>query len=241
MTILDPITIYCPQCRQGFFSSKVSSIVTNWVLEWSDWFMVGDVPPKDRLIQCQNCGHFYWFEDAECHDVFQQTEATEAELHWLQNGLDPEHYDIEPETIVERLYEALQLGVANTIEREISIRLKIVQIINNLVRVIPQPKGIRRILGYFRNDANRRGRKNFKGLYIKLKPEKVENLEKLNGLLRTEDNYEKLIKIEVLRELGRFGEALQILQQTNKTPDNQEFIALSLQRIRNRNSDVFIS
>lgn len=161
---------------------------------WSDGYV--DAPLKIEYPRLSRCGHgqpLYWVDAAE---VLQRwPPGQERPSNWpvteVRNVEAPIYADFE---------EALDLGMARSRAEELDLRLRLWHGANHGHRhMVQMPKGF--------------------NPFAQAGPAR-DNLQQLVLLLDAEVEDERLLRIEVLRELGEFRRALGLLQRPVQ-PHNQ--------------------
>jgi len=182
------LIIECPECRAVAKVSTLVSYNTFGATAWTDGKVVAPgLPQQPALTKCRCCGHYFWVRDAKVVGEIGPggDSADEVPDAWKNaesvKGLD------------ERAYlEAIGAGVARDKEQEVALR----------------------IYAWWAGNDPVRGEGESGGLQPSVpvrSPAATANLERLFGLLDEQDPSEQLMKAELARELGRFDEAMQLL------------------------------
>jgi hypothetical protein len=181
----------CPHCAEAERVFTLMSGNTFGATLWSDGKPDAPMLPRPPAItRCHACNEFYWLEDAdELGEVapWMPPESAEAAA-WLQA---PEARPLSED----ELLEAIAAGLGSYPERVSELRT-FAWWAGNDARRIPAGDASTRMSAPPRS------------------PAAVANMESLIGILAKEpadDPEEVLMKAELLRELGRFDEALQLL------------------------------
>ena len=178
--------IACPKCKGlGRYMTLVSG---NTIGErvWSDGRQIYPMLPRPpAVVKCRHCAGCYWLSDAEevGTDYGVEGEGEDDNPDWADAG------NIEEPT-EEEYYDALDKGLARDALQERSLRILAWWRRNDAFRDAAQelPQGDSTVQGACR-----------------------ENLVALVKLLGTDDDVDCLMKVEVLRELGRFESAKEVL------------------------------
>lgn len=195
-----PIIIFtCPKCnapmRRGSLQSGNACLAKYWTDGKREAPMLPEFP---SVTKCKACKNFFWIED---------TKTIGAIPYFHRNKPDyPDDWRNAPridELTIDEYNEAANLGIGNTIYREIHLRLRLWWLINDIGR----GKKITRLTN-------------------KLKALKKENLEKLGALLDERKTEQKIMKAEIYRELGHFNTALKLLKTI---PDDSKHIVQQLE------------
>jgi len=184
--------IACPKCKGLARYMTLASGNTLDARVWTDGKMIASMLPlPPTVVKCHNCAELYWRADAERVGTVDRCRAVGEQV----NPAWADAPKVEEPTEAE-YYQALEKGLAKNAKQE---------------RVL-------RILAWRRkNDAFRD--KPLKGAQgISDGPEEWRrNLEALARLLTEEDVNDCLMKAEVLRELGKFESAKQVLSRATST------------------------
>ena len=178
--------IACPKCKSLAYYMTLKSGNTLDARVWTDGKMIASMFPRPpTVVKCHHCGESYWRAEAEDIGTVDRCRAANEQM----NPAWADAPKVEEPTEAE-YYQALAKGLAKNGKQE---------------RVL-------RILAWRRrNDAFRdKPLKEAQG--ISDDPEEWrKNLEALACLLSEEDVNDCLMKSEVLRELGKFESAKQVL------------------------------
>jgi hypothetical protein len=193
--------VACPHCKALAKHLTLMSGNTFGAQRWTDGKMVAPMLPRPpAVVKCHACGECYWLEDAE-------SVGTVDSEHCRTGRPDNPAWAAAPEVkeLNEReYYKALRRGLAADRQQERELR----------------------ILAWWRsNDAYRsRQRRSASGAVLRSTAWE-ENLKALRDLLDESDEGDRLMKAEVLRELGEFEPARQLL----KGVTSDEFSAVARQ------------
>jgi hypothetical protein len=199
--------IVCPSCK-GLETYLTLYSFTEWmVYEWTDGFRLSYSRPRPpAVVKCSNCSYVYWLKDAEVIGELQQREGTTSlpEWHKAEHVVEPSEADY---------YAAITSGLGRTPEEERGARTlawwksneplrgNIVTEVYEYWNSAPvrwnQDRRVKREIGTWNLDPTAR----------------QANMELLVPLLDLSDaGGHRLVRAEVLRQLGRFDEALGALR-----------------------------
>jgi hypothetical protein len=185
--------LLCPHCEARHLLPTLNSGNTFGATFWTDGHRDAPMlPQQPPLTRCHGCDHFFWVRDARKEGEL--SPWARAEERKAAEGAQKVRWLRESE-----YPEALAAGLANTPERERTARTLAWWAANDARRnhTSPAPRA--------QEDAARFH----------------DNLERLLALLDTKDGpSDRLMRAEVLRELGRFEEALALLGE--ELPRNYE-------------------
>jgi hypothetical protein len=187
--------IACPSCGglERFFT--LDGWIRYHVYLWTDGFRVSEEPPDNpHVVKCRHCSHVYWLKDAE---VIGEISNRRAE------SFPPEWQSAKPvvEASETDYYAALASGFARNPEEERGARVLAWWKSNEPLRgeAVAQVYAAWARVGPWNPDPRAR----------------QANMELLLNLLDLSDAGDRLIKAELLRELGRFDEALAALREVD--------------------------
>ena len=178
--------IACPNCKGLAQYMTLVSGNTFGARTWTDGKQIAPMLPRPPVVvKCHHCGEFYWLAEAEEVGTIKPWEGKggEANPAW-----DDAQKVVEPTE--EEYYQAIEKGFATNSRQERSLRVLAWWRRNDAFRDTAQAQ--------FLEGANASGACR-------------ENLEALGELLTEEDDNDRLMKVEVLRELGDFEPAMQVL------------------------------
>jgi len=159
---------------------------------WSDGRQIYPMLPRPPVVvKCRHCAECYWLSDAE-----EVGNADVMEGKWEEGGPAlTDVGDIE-EPSEEDYYDALAKGLATDARQERSLRI---------------------LVWWRRNDAFRDAAHELSQGDLAVQGACRENLEALIDLLSGDDDVDRLMKAEVLRELGRFESAKEVLSSVDSS------------------------
>jgi hypothetical protein len=181
--------IECPNCKALARVFTLLSGNTFGAKRWTDGKIFAPMLPRPPAItKCRNCGRYFWLSDAKVIGelLLWEPEAEKIPSEW--KAAEPVRELSEAEYI-----EAIKIGMAHNREQELYLRIHAWWASNDRLR--------------FNQDAGEQAQTIFKH-----SAEAIMNLERLLNLLDITDPDERLMKAEILRELGRFDEAIQLLE-----------------------------
>jgi hypothetical protein len=184
--------IACPKCKGLARYMTLKSGNTLDARVWTDSKMIAPMFPRPpAVVKCHRCAELYWRADAENIGIVDRWRG--AGEHVNPAWADAPKVE---EPTEEEYYQALSKGLAKNAKQERVLRI---------------------VAWWRRNDAFRdtplkqaQGISNDQEAWRK-------NLEALARLLTEEDANDCLIKAEVLRELGEFESAKQVLSRAPST------------------------
>jgi hypothetical protein len=184
--------IACPKCKD---LAKYATLISGNTFDarvWTDGKRVAPMLPEPPIVvMCIHCAECYWLADAERVGTLwpHQDEGQESNWAWAEAHEVKQPFE-------EVFYRAIDEGLATNEEQERSLRVLAWWRRNDAFRDVPegQVQGDWTIPGKWR-----------------------KNLEALVWLLVDDDDNERLMRSEVLRQLGEFGFAKQVLSSV-KSP-----------------------
>jgi hypothetical protein len=178
--------IACPKCK-GL--AKYMTLITGntfGAVVWTDGKQVAPMMPgPPPVVKCRHCSEFYWLSDAK--------EVGE----WDRHGDHAEEENPDWAT-VETVEEPGEDEYYLAIEK-------------NLAKDPDQEKFLRVLAWWRRNDAYRHSPRKRAKTPLRMSDPCRKNLKALAGLLGESNNNDLIMKAEVLRELGEFNSAKDIL------------------------------
>ena len=176
--------IACPSCGALAKHGTLVSGNTFGARLFTDGKQVAPMLPQPpAVVRCHRCRRFYWLEAAEGRGVL--------EAYSPSPGPDADAIPEVEEPTEDEYYQALEEGLAASPEEERTLRL---------------------LAMWRRNDAFREEQQ-LVLVDVTSPPEWRGNLEALNVLVDEESDDDRLLKAEVLRELGEFAAAAEILRR----------------------------
>ncbi|MFZ1947209.1 MAG: hypothetical protein WAW06_06650 [bacterium] len=179
--------IACPMCGMLARLWTIRSGNTLDAMVWTDRKMEAPMfPGPPEITRCRRCGGFFWITDAKVvGEIPEGSDGKSIPVEWRRSGE------------VDRLgesdcLEALRLSVARTRYQQMRLRILAWHAGNDRYRTRASQ---------LQAGLEQAGRS----------PEAVANLECLIQMLGGSDPDSVLIRAEALRELGRFAEALHLL------------------------------
>lgn len=186
--------IECPDC--GTLATVFTLISGNtfgarW---WTDGKMIAPMLPEPPAITvCKGCNRYYWLSDAKVVGEIPTLVLPSEEASVPDDWRSAE----EARELSEAEYlEAIAAGMGRNREEELHLRMSAWWAGNDAMRLDSQDEGGGSLPFRVRSAAA------------------TANLEHLLEQLGTEDPDERLMKAELARELGRFEEAVKILDST---------------------------
>lgn len=196
----------CPKCGVLACMGTYLSGNTFGAQWWTDGKMVAPMlPEQTEITRCRSCAGFYWVSDAQVVgeiDYDDDSKRREIPEEWR-------NAESVRELSGEEYLQAINEGLGKPRKRELYLRTQ---------------------AWWAGNDAFRSQNGDQAGQPLPPRsPEATANLERLFKLLGTKDPNERLMKAEVARELGRFGEALGIL--SSKFPSDYTPVATLIKEL----------
>jgi hypothetical protein len=178
--------IACPHCKGLAKYMTLMSGNTIGAQVWTDGRRVAPMLPRPpAVVKCRHCGECYWLADAEKVGTFDP---------WRGEGqqVNPSWATAEEvqEPTEEEYYRAMEKGLATDPKQEKRLRVLAWWRSNDTFRDDPRAPAV----------DNPSGSELWR-----------KNLEALANLLHEADENDRLMKAEVLRELGEFELAKQVL------------------------------
>ena len=202
--------IECPECKALAKVSTLASGNTFGARWWTDGKVDAPMLPEQPAItKCTACGDFYWLSDAnvvgECFDgyIYERSGFEPSEQEKIPDDWDKAGWI--GALTEEELVEAIAAGAAHSREQELYLRIRLWWATNEPFR-------------------DREGDDPDQVLLLR-SAVGTTNLERLLNLLNLEEPDEQIMKAEVARELGRFDEALLILE-SGVSPELEDVAAL---------------
>jgi len=184
--------IACPKCKGLARYMTLASGNTLDARVWTDGKMIAPMFPRPpTVVKCHHCAESYWRTEAEHIGTVDRCRAAGEQVNpaWADAPKPEEPTEAE-------YYQALSKGLAKNAKQERVLRILAWRRRNDVFRDKPlkEAQGI--------SDDPEEWRK---------------NLEALARLLTEEDVNDCLMKAEVLRELGKFESAKQVLSRAIST------------------------
>lgn len=183
--------LFCPKCHAVTTRPTLSSGNTFGARRWTDGKMIADMLPEfTNIIKCMNCQSFFWIDDAEARGwdpwgEFRLTGEEPPVPDWVkQIG----HTYTAKDLTKQEYIEAISGNVANTMEREKYLRVRLWWAYNDQLR---DPSCI--------------------SADIHKDHKYIDNLSKLEQILGENIVDEIIMKAEANRELGNFDRAIELM------------------------------
>lgn len=182
--------IACPHCETLARMQTIASGNTFGARTWTDGKTIAPMLPSIPFItKCHNCTRFFWLTNAKVIGEVPYW-ATNLDTEFLETWINAERV----KTLTESEYlEAIELNDAPTKIDALNLRICAWQAGNDIQRSI-ESKMIPSQTTQVRS------------------LQAITNMEWLLEGFNTKDHHQQLMKAEVLRELERFAESLQILE-----------------------------
>ncbi len=236
MTTFGTQILVCPHCSNKMYSYVLSSYYVHSSILFSDG-QADCSPlnlPDSSILICTECKLEFWRDDALLED--ENTDFSDSDLPEAKdiNDLD---FAFEPDFLSKRIayyFSLLEKGFANTLDREIYLRIELWHLLNNKIRYKPT--------GIIDNLLKGNLKEVFSGK--EEMPEAIKNLfnsnlEKLINVYIPENDGERLLLAEMYRELGDFNKALKLLEEI-KHHNNEDHIKQIVKAAKRKISKVIV-
>ncbi len=200
-------------------SYELTSYTVHNSVVYSDGKVVSNSPGmlNKLILICSECYAAFWKDDAVLEDDNLNNsygEFPEAkDFHDLPFAFDSD-YSIKLATY---LSELLEKGFANTVEREVYLRIKLWHLLNNSSRsdtgkIYSKLFKERKEFKINRDELSQKSDTLFK-----------DNLNRLINIYKPENDDELLMLAEMHRELGKFDQALLLLDEIENISNNNAY------------------
>lgn len=236
MTTFGTQILVCPHCSNKMYSYVLTSYYVHSSILFSDGH--ADCSPLNlpdsRILICTECKLEFWREDALLED----------ENPGFSNPDLPEAKDIDDSLLafdsnpmsnrISYISALLEKGFADTVDKEIYLRIELWHLLNNKIRYKPN--------GIIDNLLKGNLKEVFSGQAEM--PEAIKNLfnsnlEKLINVYIPENDGERLLLAEMYRELGDFNKALKLLEEI-KHHNNEDHIKQIVKATKRKISKVIV-
>ena len=171
----------CPHCSGKFTHSSMLSGNTFGAKFWPDGKMDAPMMPEyPAYVGCPHCKGNFWVEDTKVVKSFGYNEEREIPDLTLDSNQNPVPYTVPTKKIYLQGLDDLKI----TKENEVYLRSKLMQLYN---------------------DVNRDQKVQQPALEAQ-----IENWKRLLEILDPNDTQEKLLRVEIYREMGNFEEAKKV-------------------------------
>jgi len=178
--------VACPHCKGLGKYMTLMSGNTFGARVWTDGKQVARMLPRPpAVVKCRHCGKCYWLADAEQVGALDPWSGGERQVDptWAAEEVQ--------EPAEEEYYAAIEGGLA----------------------VDPQQERKLRVFAWWRgNDAFRDASRAQAGDIGSASGARRNNLKALASLLHDGDENDRIMKAEILRELGEFESAMEVLR-----------------------------
>ena len=182
------IIIKCPHCGQHAKRRTLLSGNTFGASLWSDFKQIASMLPDfPQIVLCKKCNKFYWVKDAKEIDRIwyrYRAEYGGKEKQWA----DIQYIEF---PTIEEYQKSLESGAIRKRSEEKYVRVQLWWLFNDNIR------GKYSLINLYPNKMNE---------FNKV------NIEKLFHLLDKKSTTELIMKVEILRNLGRFDESWLLLE-----------------------------
>lgn len=190
MTTLRNQNLVCPHCQNKMYVIEVMSFTVKTSESFSDGRII-NLPSRiisPNILLCNICYNAFWKNDALCNETNYDDFSEELLGANTINDLFPKFHKDSKFKEVKYYLKLLKEGFANSDEREIYIRLEIWRALNDKIRY----------------DEN---------LEIEINDSLFNaNLKKLIKIFKMISDEQKLLVVEMYRELGEFKKANILLE-----------------------------
>ena len=233
MTTFETQIFNCGKCNEKLFYFELTSFYIIESESYSDGYMDSSppLPSFNQVVICPNCQHIEWKDDII------NEEGNNIEDCIQCTGLDDimRSFEIRPNLKMAGYYmDLINSGFADSVDREVSIRIEIWRTLNNSIRysdhVKTGPSGILK-----------KAQSVFGGNSVIFSEEEYNiykpNLQRLTTLFKPEYYEQELLLADMYRELGEFDMALNVLENTAQSDRNSFFNQIK-SAVRKRNEKV---
>lgn len=215
MTTLKIQNIACPHCRNKMYTIGVMSFITRNSEVFSDGKTERNppTPNTNAILICSDCYKAFWKEDViiENENYDDNEELPEAGTITDLFPRFEAHFKLKNAKYYLKL---LENGFAKTTERKQYLRLKMWRTLNDIIRYN---------YASFSEEEN--------AIFN-------ENIIRLLEIFTPKNEEEKLLKVEMLREIGEFEKAL-LFRDTFKVQDNKIVYRQIMNRLYKNEAKVF--
>ena len=237
MTTFRTRFIQCPACNEKMYIIELTSFIVLNSIVYSDGKCENNTPSSQdsEILICNACYKPMWKNDVildeeydennnypEVKDVYDLPIRFEADFSYKLST----YYD-----------ELLVVGFANTPEKEIYLRIRIWQLLNNSVRNKSKNKVVNTIRSSFSAIADST---------ISSKEDKPEddffssNLKKLISIYKPNTDEQQLLLAEMYREIGNYKESQIQLDKVKNIRNSKAFSQISKQNYNNKSKVIKI-
>ncbi len=221
MTTIALQTVVCPLCQNKMSAYELTSYHTYSATSYSDGYTENNppIPFNQKVNWCAYCDKPFWRADAQVIDPYLEDHNSNTKSEDWPSVKDAHDLPFRLESDLNNrlaIYynELLESGFADTIHKEVGLRIEIWHIINHNYRY--RQYGFTKLLvkGRFREFLYRLKRSLPEvTLTTKIKHLFNNNLEKLAAILHPQTADEYLMLAEIYRELGEYKKAKQQLRE----------------------------
>jgi len=234
MTTFHSVILKCPQCG-GLMSSYelMSYTVHNEPESWSDGQTGFGIPRVDRIGICAICREPFWKEDYTLPD--DPDWSPEVNLASVMDLMDLEWFfdDDRDLKTISFFYDLLETYLADTEEKELYIRNRLMWAINDLIRHNAKwwkARSYRMLKAVIEN--RRQSLKKFEDLELMMR----DNLERMIFLYIKSEDVDLIFLAEMYREHENFEKAADILGKVEQRGSTWKKIR---KKVRRKDSMVF--
>lgn len=215
----DPLVISCPHCHEPLRERQLASFSNFGSVTWSDGH-VGMLTfcHTGSIAKCEECNKLFWREDAEELGRMVQKPVT-LEFSWIKRIVHRCLGGFERHFENEEAWRTLPASWKRAIEVVPPEQKDLVAALDSGFADTPKrERYLRTQLWWASNDPDR----GYTGDRPLTPEQAIENMKRLLALYRElpEANRKTMVEGELLRELGRFEEAAEILEPlTEESPE----------------------
>ncbi len=212
MTTFRPRILLCPHCEGKMYTFELTSYFVHSSVAYSDGKVECNPPflHDKKILICSYCNQEFWSDDVqtEDEDIGRDELPGAKDFHDLPFAFDA-NYSFHLATYFSGL---LEKGFANTVEREVYLRIELWHLLNDKNR---RDSGniFEKLLKGNLEDILHKDKSSQVGAIPAEDSTKLfkGNLEKLISIYNPENDNERLMLAEMYREIGDFSKALLVL------------------------------
>ncbi len=241
MTTMHSTVIICPNCQNEMYSFELTSYYVHSSIVYSDGETICNPPImfNELILICSECNKPFWKDDAVQEDGnISKPDPGLPEAKDIIDLIPP--FDSDRNFKLAQYYSGLlENGFANTIDREIYLRIELWHTLNNYDRNRQEGNTAdlikEKIISLFGKAISGQ-----KGIHKSDKASSLfkSNLKKLIIIYKPENDNEHLLLAEMHRELGEYNKALSVLSEI-KCYDNKNVYKKIVKAAKRKRSKVF--
>ncbi len=244
------IIVECPSCKDEYIKKHYRSHAYNAI--WTDGLLTDSIiiDFHDNFFACCECGNYLWIP--KCNNVCVKSESVDYNKKYRVMKLlkDPSEEDY---------LNAVNLGIFENRVEEMYLRIRAWQASNNPFRaeIIFYNFSLRGTQLFIENSSSDKDtfddiksvlEEHTQDLDVENLEEKriihsrtqsaINNMEIIIQKLMDDDQYERMLKAEALRELGYFDDSISLLQTSFNNRDQQYYAELIRELSKEKKSEV---